>query len=112
MATVSLAAALALLLALAGLAATSTWDSVADSDAPRTTSAADLDLALNDMDAQAANLLLSSGNAGKGRLATPYEKAVGFYGDARRAIGHDLRTAVVAVETDRTCVEADDKGCC
>ncbi|MFB9535624.1 MULTISPECIES: ArsR/SmtB family transcription factor [Streptomyces] len=24
----------------------------------------------------------------------------------------DLRTAVVAVETDRTCADADDKGCC
>ena len=24
----------------------------------------------------------------------------------------DLRAAVVAVETDRTCAEADDKGCC
>lgn len=24
----------------------------------------------------------------------------------------DLRTAVVAVETDRTCTEADEKGCC
>ncbi|MET7897526.1 hypothetical protein [Streptomyces mirabilis] len=101
-ATVSLAVALALLLALAGLAATSTWDTVAGRDAPRTTSAADLDLALNGMDAQAANILLSSGNAGKGRLATPYEKAVGFYGDARRAIGHDLRTLAVAAQGDHT----------
>ncbi|QEV21873.1 ArsR/SmtB family transcription factor [Streptomyces alboniger] len=24
----------------------------------------------------------------------------------------DLRTAVVAVEADRTCADADDKGCC
>ncbi|WP_406436840.1 metalloregulator ArsR/SmtB family transcription factor [Streptomyces sp. NBC_01613] len=24
----------------------------------------------------------------------------------------DLRTVVVAVETDRTCVDADEKGCC
>jgi hypothetical protein len=101
-ATASLAAALALLLALAGLAAISTWDAVAGRDAPRTTSAADLDLALNDMDAQAANILLSSGNAGQGRLATPYEKAVGFYGDARRAIGHDLRTLAVAAQGDHT----------
>jgi hypothetical protein len=46
--------------------------------------------------------LLSSGNAGEGRLATPYEKAVGFYGDARRAIGHDLRTLAVAAQGDRT----------
>ncbi|UQA91919.1 ArsR/SmtB family transcription factor [Streptomyces halobius] len=30
-------------------------------------------------------------------------------------LGHaldDLRTAVVAVETDRTCAETDEKGCC
>lgn len=30
-------------------------------------------------------------------------------------LGHaldDLRTAVVAVETDRMCVEAEEKGCC
>ncbi|MGI5141826.1 MULTISPECIES: hypothetical protein [unclassified Streptomyces] len=96
--TVSLAAALALLLLLAGLAATGTWDSVAGRDAPRTTSAADLNLALNDMDAQAANILLSSGDAGRGRLVTPYEKAVGFYGAARREIGHDLRTLAVAAQ--------------
>ncbi|PZT71343.1 transcriptional regulator [Streptomyces sp. SW4] len=34
---------------------------------------------------------------------------------ADRRLGHaldDLRTAVVAVETDRTCADADDKGCC
>lgn len=101
-ATVSLAAALALLLALAGLAATGTWDAVAGRDAPRTTSAADLSLSLNDMDAQAANILLSSGNAGKERLATPYGKAVAFYRDARRTIGHDLRTLAVAAQGDRT----------
>jgi hypothetical protein len=34
---------------------------------------------------------------------------------ADERLGHALdalRTAVVAVETDRTCVDADDKGCC
>jgi len=101
-ATVVLATALALLLTLAGLAALGTWNSVADRDAPRTTSAADLDLALNDMDAQAANILLSNGDAGKGRLQTPYQKAVGFYGDARKEIGHDLRTLAVAAQGDKT----------
>jgi DNA-binding transcriptional ArsR family regulator len=33
---------------------------------------------------------------------------------ADERLGHaldDLRTAVVAVETDRTCVDADEKGC-
>ncbi|WP_406437708.1 hypothetical protein OHB14_57785 [Streptomyces sp. NBC_01613] len=100
-ATVSLATALAVLFLTAGLAATGTWDAVGGRDAPRTTSAADLDLALNDMDAQAANILLSNGDGGKGRLTTPYDKAVGFYGDARREIGHDLRTLAVAAQGDR-----------
>ncbi|MGW1024688.1 hypothetical protein ACWD4J_13450 [Streptomyces sp. NPDC002577] len=104
-ATVLLAAALATLLLLAGITASGTWSNVADRDAPRTTSAADLDLALNDMDAQAANILLSSGNAGEGRLKTPYEKAVGFYDHARREIGHDLRTLAVAAQGNR----ADEK---
>ncbi|MFH8776234.1 hypothetical protein [Streptomyces sp. NPDC017958] len=104
-ATVLLTAALTVLLLVAGLAMTGTWSSVADRDAPRTTSAADLNLALNNMDAQAANILLSSGDAGKGRLQTPYTKAVGFYGDARREIGHDLRTLAVAAQGSK----ADEK---
>ncbi|MEU8695964.1 hypothetical protein [Streptomyces sp. NPDC048665] len=104
-ATVLLAAALAGLLLVAGLALTGTWGAVADRDAPRTTSAADLDLALNDMDAQAANILLSNGDAGQGRLTTPYTKAVGHYADARREIGHDLRTLAVAAQGSR----ADEK---
>jgi hypothetical protein len=99
--TVLLAAALTLLLTLAGLSALGTWSSVADRDAPRTTSAADLDLALNDMDAQAANILLSSGDGGNGRMTIPYDKAVGFYGGARREIGHELRTLAVAAQGNR-----------
>ncbi|MCX5418033.1 helix-turn-helix transcriptional regulator [Streptomyces sp. NBC_00059] len=34
---------------------------------------------------------------------------------ADERLGHaldDLRTAMVAVEADRTCVDADEKGCC
>ncbi|MGW7406697.1 hypothetical protein ACWGI9_23735 [Streptomyces sp. NPDC054833] len=105
MATVLLGAALTVVLAVAGLAAGGSWNGVADRDAPRTTSAADLDLALNNMDAQAANILLSSGNAGRGELETPHAKAVGNYADARREIGHDLRTLAVAAQGDR----ADEK---
>ncbi|MGN5377207.1 hypothetical protein ACQ4WX_04500 [Streptomyces lasalocidi] len=97
-ATLLLSATLTTVLLVAGLATLGTWSSVADRDAPRTTSAADLKLALNDMDAQAANILLSNGDAGKGRLQTPYTKALGFYGDARREIGHDLRTLSVAAQ--------------
>ncbi|MEW1779530.1 hypothetical protein [Streptomyces sp. NPDC086777] len=104
-ATALLAGTLAVLLLVAGLTALGTWSSVAGHDAPRTTSAADLDLALNDMDAQAANILLSNGDAGQGRLRTPYEKAVGYYGDARREIGHDLSILAVAAQGSR----ADEK---
>lgn len=34
-------------------------------------------------------------------MTTPYEKAVGFYRDGRRDIGHLLRTLAVAAEGDR-----------
>ncbi|MFE7245998.1 hypothetical protein [Streptomyces sp. NPDC057580] len=95
-----LTAALALLLLLAGLAVSATWDTVAGRDAPRTTSAAGLDLALNDMDAQAANILLSSGDAGADRMDVPYGKALGFYGAARRTVSRELRTLAVAAEGD------------
>ncbi|MGW9137013.1 hypothetical protein [Streptomyces sp. NPDC055681] len=95
-----LTAALALLLLLAGLAVSATWDTVTGRDAPRTTSAAGLDLALNDMDAQAANILLSSGDAGADRMDVPYGKAVGFYGAARRTVSRELRTLAVAAEGD------------
>jgi len=101
-ATALVGVVLAVLLLLCGLSASATWDAVAGRDAPRTTSATDLDLALNDMDAQAANILLSSGDAGKGRMTVPYTKAVAFYADARRSIGHQLRTLAVAAEGDRT----------
>ncbi|SEF14795.1 hypothetical protein SAMN05216533_7177 [Streptomyces sp. Ag109_O5-10] len=104
-ATVLLVVALGILLLAAGLAANGTWDDVADRDAPRTTSAASLNLALNDMDAQAANILLSSGDGGKGALETPHTKAVTLYGDARREIGHDLRTLAAAAQGNR----ADEK---
>lgn len=100
--TLLLATTVAVLLLVAGLAVNGTWDSIAGRDAPRTTSAADLNLALNDMDAQAANILLSNGDAGKGHLDTPYDKAIGFYGSSRREIGHDLRTLAVAAQGDRS----------
>lgn len=100
-ASLSLVAALTLLLLTAGLAASGTWDAVADREAPRTTSAAGLNLALNDMDAQSANILLSSGNAGEGRMSVPYDKAVGFYDDARHTVSRELRTLAVAAEGDR-----------
>ena len=103
-ATVLLAVALGALLLVAGLAADGAWNDVAGRDAPRTTSAAGLDLALNDVDAQAANILLSGGNGGngeQGELAAPHAKAVAMYGGARREIGHDLRTLAAAAQGNR-----------
>ncbi|MFK4227158.1 hypothetical protein [Streptomyces sp. NPDC019890] len=97
---VLLTAALGLLLLLAGLAVSDTWHTVAGRDAPRTTSAAGLGLALNDMDAQAANILLSSGDGGAGRMEVPYDKATGFYDSARRTVSRELRTLAVAAEGD------------
>ncbi|MFI6875700.1 hypothetical protein ACIBL6_19910 [Streptomyces sp. NPDC050400] len=103
-----LSAALLFLLALSGLAASGTWDAVEKRHAPRTTSAAGLDLALNDMDAQVANILLASGDAGAGRLDVPYRKAVGYYADARRTIAGELRTLAVAADGDRSAERTVD----
>nr|WP_206441148.1 metalloregulator ArsR/SmtB family transcription factor [Streptomyces boncukensis] len=47
-------------------------------------------------------------------VAVPVGRRV-RYELADAGLGHaldDLRTAVVAVETDRTCVDADEEGCC
>lgn len=60
-------AALLLLLALSGLAALATWDAVERRHAPRTTSAAGLDLTVSDFDVQVANMLLANRDAGNAR---------------------------------------------
>ncbi|MGW7367278.1 hypothetical protein ACWGI8_28590 [Streptomyces sp. NPDC054841] len=99
-ATLLLTAACVALVLVAGLAVSHTWDRVAGQQAPRTVSATKLDLALNDMDAQAANILLSSGDAGRGRMAVPYNKANGFYEQSRHTISRELRTLAVAAEGD------------
>ncbi|MFD9909549.1 hypothetical protein [Streptomyces sp. NPDC059063] len=96
-----LLAALTALLGTAGLAALGAWDSTAGRDAPRTISAARLNLALNDMDAQVANLLLANGDAGAGRLRVPYDKAVEGYDASRHTISTALRTLSVAAQHDR-----------
>ncbi|MEU6975464.1 hypothetical protein [Streptomyces sp. NPDC046371] len=84
--------------ALLLVAASRTWDSAAERHAPQTVSAAGLNLALNDMDAQGANILLSNGDAGRGRMDVPYMKATEFYETARHTISGDLRTLAVAAE--------------
>ncbi|MFE0105530.1 hypothetical protein [Streptomyces sp. NPDC059009] len=99
-AALALTLALVLLVLLAGLAARGTWDDIADRDAPRTTSAATLNLDLNDMDAQVANILLANGDAGRGRLDVPYRKAVDLYGSARHGVSRELRTLAVAAQGD------------
>ncbi|GEB55539.1 hypothetical protein [Streptomyces gardneri] len=95
-----LTAACAGLMITAGLTASDTWDAVTGHHAPRTVSAAGLNLALNDMDAQAVNSLLANGDAGKGRMTVPYDKAVQLYDEAREAVSRDLRTLGVAAEGD------------
>ncbi|MFG2393505.1 hypothetical protein ACGFYF_32045 [Streptomyces lavendulae] len=97
-----LATGLLVLLAVAATGAASTWDETARRDAPRTLAATQLNLALNDMDAQTANILLSSGDAGtgKGRLGESYAKAGGFYRDAQETISRSLRTLAAASEGD------------
>ncbi|MFD4139957.1 MULTISPECIES: hypothetical protein [unclassified Streptomyces] len=98
--TLLITAACAVLLLLAAQGAWGTWETVAGRQAPQTVSAAGLNLALNDMDAQAANMLLAGGDAGKGRMAVPYEKATALYDDARRTISRELRTLAVAADGD------------
>ncbi|MEV8018049.1 hypothetical protein AB0O76_17260 [Streptomyces sp. NPDC086554] len=97
---IGLLGVLGLLLLTSGLAVSGTWDTVHHRAAPRTTSAAGLDLALNDMDAQAVNTLLSSGDAGRGRLPVPHRKAVELYDTARRTVSRELRALAVAAEGD------------
>ncbi|MFD8208706.1 hypothetical protein ACFV2S_20220 [Streptomyces sp. NPDC059695] len=63
----------------AGFAASDTWSAVTGHPAPRTVSAADLNVALDDMDAQAVNSPPANGDAGKGRTAVPYDKAIQLY---------------------------------
>ncbi|KOU51976.1 hypothetical protein [Streptomyces sp. WM6378] len=95
-------AGLVILIAVAATGLSTTWDAIQHRAAPRTVAATQLNLALNDMDAQAANILLSSGDSGtgKGRLDESYSKANGFYGDAQQTISRSLRTLGAASEGD------------
>ncbi|MFI9721110.1 hypothetical protein ACIHFE_15890 [Streptomyces sp. NPDC052396] len=100
------AGALAVLFLVSGLALSGNWSDITGSEAPRTLGAADLNLALNDMDAQAANILLSSGSGGRDRNQVSYDKAVRVYDQARRTAAHQLRTLAVAAEGDRDAERA------
>ncbi|MFF4186165.1 hypothetical protein ACFYZ9_23545 [Streptomyces sp. NPDC001691] len=97
-----LVAGLVILISVAATGRSTTWDAIQHRDAPRTVAATRLNLALNDMDAQAANILLSSGDSGtgKGRLDESYSKASGLYRDAQQTISVSLRTLGAASEGD------------
>ncbi|MFE9552572.1 hypothetical protein ACFYOD_03645 [Streptomyces sp. NPDC006703] len=99
-----LGTALVALLAVTATGLSGTWDAIEQRDEPRTVAATQLNLALNDMDAQAANILLSSGDSGtgKGRLDESYSNANKLYKDAQETISRSLRTLGAASEGDRT----------
>ncbi|MFI6469646.1 hypothetical protein ACIBL5_05180 [Streptomyces sp. NPDC050516] len=109
-----LGAALLALLAVTATGLSTTWDAIQHRDAPRTVAATQLNLALNDMDAQTANILLSSGDSGtgKGRLDESYTNANRIYKEAQGTISSSLRTLGAASEgdqaTERTVVALTD----
>lgn len=98
-----LGAGLLTLLTVTATGLSGTWDAIQYRDAPRTLAATQLNLALNDMDAQAANTLLSSGDAGtgKGRLDESSTKATRIYQEAQETISRSLRTLGAASEGDK-----------
>ena len=98
--TVAFATALVALLALAGLGASDAWDAIDHRAVPRVTGADDLYFALNDMDAQAANMLLSSGGRGMAAMPTQHAAAQRIYSTARHTVSTDLLTLGAAAEGD------------
>lgn len=98
---IALTAAVAVLLLVAGLTASGAWDRVDHSAAPRVTGADDLYFALNDMDAQAANLLLSSGGRGLAPMPAQHSAAQRLYAGARHSVSVDLQTLAAAAQGDQ-----------
>ncbi|KOU35383.1 hypothetical protein [Streptomyces sp. WM6378] len=98
-----LGAGLIALLTVTATGLSGTWDAIQHRDAPRTIAATQLNLALNDMDAQTANILLSSGDSGtgKGRLDESYTNATRLYQEAQETISGSLRTLGAAAEGDK-----------
>jgi hypothetical protein len=95
-----LATALVALLAVAGLGASGAWDRIDHRAAPRVTGADDLYFALNDMDAQAANMLLSSGGPQLAAMPAQHAAAQRLYLAARHTISTDLLTLAAAAQGD------------
>ncbi|MBD0746928.1 hypothetical protein BG418_02620 [Streptomyces sp. CBMA152] len=99
---------LLVLLVVAATGASGTWDAIEHRNAPRTLAATQLELALNDMDAQTANILVSSGDSGtgKGRLDRSYTEARSRYETAQETISRSLRTLGAASEGDKGTQDA------
>jgi hypothetical protein len=98
--TAAFATALVVLLAVAGLGASGAWDQIDHRAAPRVTGADDLYFALNDMDAQAADLLLSSGGPRLAPMPAQHAAAQRLYTAARHTISTDLLTLGAAAQGD------------
>ena len=96
-----LSVAVGVLLLLVAQAASGAWDRIDHRSAPRVTGADDLYFALNDMDAQAANLLLSSGGRGLTPMPPQHAAAQRLYTAARHTISTDLQTLAAAAQGDR-----------
>jgi hypothetical protein len=94
------AAALVALLAVAGLGASGAWNAIDHRAAPRVTGADDLYFALNDMDAQAANMLLSGGGLHLAAMPAQHTAAQRIYSTARHTVSTDLLTLGAAAEGD------------
>jgi hypothetical protein len=94
------ATALVALIAVAGFGASGAWNKIDHRAVPRVTGADDLYFALNDMDAQAANMLLSSGGPHLAALPAEHAAAQQRYTTARHTISTDLLTLGAAAQGD------------
>lgn len=99
-ATAVLATAVAALFLVSGLGASGAWDRIDHRAVPRVTGADDLYFALNDMDAQAANLLLSAGGPQLAAMPAQHTAAQRMYTAARHTISTDLLTLGAAAQGD------------
>jgi hypothetical protein len=100
-AVVVLSLVVGVLLGGIALGSSGAWDRIDHRSAPRVTGADDLYFALNDMDAQAANLLLSSGGQGLTPMPPQHAAAQKLYTAARHTISTDLQTLAAAAQGDQ-----------
>lgn len=95
-----LVVACAAMIAAAGLGVAGTWDDITERNAPRVTGAGDLYFALNDMDAQAANQLLSSGGPHVAAMPAQHQAAEKVYASARHTVSTELLLLAGAAHGD------------